>query len=143
MRFWDSSALLPLLVIEPESERLAELMREDPAAAIWWATPVECASALARLEREGHLSAPGWDAAAARLRTARRQWTEVPPIERVRAQAVRLLRLHPLRTADALQLAAAVVLADFEPQTLPFVTLDERLATAAHREGFEVLGMGG
>lgn len=51
------------------------------------------------------------------------------------------MRLHPLRAADALQLAAALVLSDFEPRTLPFVTLDDRLASAARREGFEVQGV--
>jgi len=56
-------------------------------------------------------------------------------------QAIRLLRLHPLRAADAQQLAAALVLSDFEPRTLPFVTLDGQLAAAARREGFEVLGL--
>ncbi len=140
MRFWDSSALLPLLVPEARSERLVELMREDAGAAVWWATPVECVSALARMEREGRMSEADWGTARERLRAAARGWTEVPPVERVRSQATRLLRLHPLRAADSLQLAAAVVLADFEPGTLPFVTLDAQLAKAASREGFEVLG---
>lgn len=52
---------------------------------------------------------------------------------------MRLLRIHELRAADALQLAAALVLAVFDPKTLPFVTLDACLATAAEREGFAVL----
>ncbi|HEX9581181.1 MAG TPA: PIN domain-containing protein, partial [Gemmatimonadales bacterium] len=138
MRFWDTSAILPLLVEESHTKAMVELMRDDPAAAVWWLTPVECWSALARLEREGRLTEVGVAAAAALLREAARRWTEVPPLERIRDQASRLLRLHPLRAADALQLAAAVVLADFEPQALPVVTLDDRLAAAARREGFEV-----
>lgn len=142
MRFWDASAVLPLLVPEPRSDALSELVRDDPATAVWWATPVECASALARLERERRLSEAGWQAASERLAEAGRGWTEVPPIDRVRDQAIRVLRLHSLRSADALQLAAAIVLADFEPKTLPFVTLDQPLAAAARREGFEVLGTG-
>ena len=141
MRFSDSSTLMPLLVPEARSDQLVALMRNDPAAAVWWATPVECASALARLEREGRLAETERKAAAQRLSRAARGWTEVPPIERVRDQATRLLRLHPLRAADALQLGAALVLADFEPRTLPFVTLDAQLGAAAGREGFEVLGL--
>lgn len=140
MRFWDSSAVLPLLVPDERSAELAELFRDDPAAAVSWATPVECASALARLERERRVTEAGWQAATERLRAAARGWTEVPPIDKVRDQATRLLRLHSLRAADALQLAAALVLADFEPRTLPLVTLDLQLAAAARREGFEVLG---
>jgi len=140
VRFWDSSALLLLLVPEERSAALTELFRDDPAVAVWWATPVECASALARLERERRVTEAGWQAATERLRAAARGWTEVPPIDKVRDQATRLLRLHSLRAADALQLAAALVLADFEPRTLPLVTLDLQLAAAARREGFEVLG---
>lgn len=140
MRFWDASAILPLLVEEPQTKAMVALMGDDPAAAVWWLTPVECWSALARLEREQRLTDVGVAAAAALLREAARRWTEVPPIERVRDQAARLLRLHPLRTADALQLAAALVLADFDARTLPLVTLDLQLAAAARREGFEVLG---
>lgn len=140
MRFWDSSALLPLLVQEPRTPAMIALLRNDPAAAVWWLTPVECWSALARLEREQRLSEEQVAEAAALLEESARRWTEVPPIERVRDQAARLLRLHPLRAGDALQLAAALVLSDFEPRTLPVVTLDDRLATAARREGFVVLG---
>lgn len=125
---------------ERRSEELSELLREDPAAAVWWATPVECGSALARLEREQRLTEAGRRAAWERLVEAGRSWIEVPPIERVREQGIRVLQLHPLRAADALQLAAAIVLADFEPKALPFVTLDETLAAAARREGFPVLG---
>jgi predicted nucleic acid-binding protein len=140
VRFWDSSAVLALLVPERRSDALADLLREDPAAAVWWATPVECASALARLERERRLTVTGSAMAAELLQEAARGWAEVPPVERVRDQAMRLLRLHALRAADALQLAAAIVLADFDPKTLPFVTLDRHLGAAARREGFEVLG---
>jgi len=140
MRFWDSSAVLPLLVDEPRTAAMVALQVEDPAAAVWWLTPVECWSALGRLERERRLTEDGVTAAARLLAEAARRWTEVPPIDRVRDQAARLVRLHPLRAADALQLAAALVLSDFDPGTLPFVTLDDRLASAARREGFEVLG---
>lgn len=139
MRFWDSSAVLPLLVEEQRSPVLTDVFRDDPAAAVWWGTLIECSSALARLERERVLSERDWEVAHARLIHAAKGWTEVPPLERVREQARRLVRLHPLRAADSLQLAAAVVLADFEPATLPFVTLDSRLAAAARREGFEVM----
>lgn len=141
MRFWDTSALVPLLVPEERSDRLTALMREDPGAAVWWITPVECASALARLAREDRLSREDLALAAGRLSAAAARWSEVPPTEPIRDQAQRMLRLHALRAADALQLAAALVLAEFDPKTLPFVTLDARLAAAAEREGFEVLGM--
>lgn len=140
MKFWDTSALLPLIVEEPRTKAMEALLRDDPAAAVWWLTPVECWSALARLEREQRLTEQEVAQSARLLDEAARRWTEVPPIERVRDQASRLLRVHPLRAADALQLAAALVLSDFEPRALPLVTLDDRLATAARREGFAVFG---
>jgi uncharacterized protein len=140
VKFWDASALVPLLVQEARTPVMAGLLREDPAAAVWWLTPVECVSALARMVREARLTPDQGRASSVLLDDAARQWTEVPPLDRVRDQARRLLGLHPLTSADALQLAAALVLCDFETRTLPFVTLDARLGAAAQREGFEVLG---
>jgi hypothetical protein len=66
-------------------------------------------------------------------------WREVQPVGRVRQVATRLLRVHPLRAGDALQLGAAIVASEDQPATLPIVTLDDRLAQAAEREGFMVL----
>lgn len=141
MRFWDASAVVPLLVQEARTPVLEGLFREDPAAAVWWLTPLECVSALARMVREQRLTPDQARAASGLLDGAARQWTEVPPLDRVRDQARRLVGLHPLRAADSLQLAAALVLCDFETRSLPFVTLDGQLGAAAQREGFEVLGM--
>jgi predicted nucleic acid-binding protein len=114
---------------------------DDPAPAVWWLTSLECWSALARMQRERRLDAEQAQTCAALLDDVARAWTEVPPLDRVRDQARRLVGLHPLKAAEALQLAAALVLSDFEPKTLPFVTLDAQLAAAARREGFEVLGL--
>ena len=139
MRFWDTSAIVPLLVPGPRTRRLESELRDDPAVAVWWGTLVECASALTRLEREGRLTEPGTRTAMDRLGAARPGWTEVPPVERVREQAMRMLRVHPLRAADALQLGAALLLANLSPASLPFVTCDAQLAGAARREGFPVV----
>lgn len=139
MRYWDSSALLPLLVRESTSEIAAELLADDPAVVTWWGTPVECVSALTRLERQSQLESDDLAAALARLRAASADWSEVPATPLVREQAIRLLRVHTLRASDALQLAAAVVAADFQPSAIDFVTLDTRQAQAAEREGFTVL----
>lgn len=73
------------------------------------------------------------------LRTLHETWTEVEPANAVREQAGRILRLHPLRAADALQLAAALVWCQGDPLQQEFVCLDQRLRVAARREGFTVL----
>ncbi len=102
---------------------------------VWWGTPVECSSALARREREGALRAPEVAGALTRLRALTDSWEEVLPSEPVRGLAQRLLRVHDLRASDSLQLAAALTAAEREPGTLEFVSLDERLNGAAEREG--------
>lgn len=136
MKYWDSSALIRLLVTEEASGEMDALLRDDPAIVTWWGTSVECVSALARLERDGALAADDVRSALERLRQASHGWVEVPATDDVRDQAIRLLRSHRLREADALQLAAAVVASDFQASTLEFVSLDARQREAAEREGF-------
>jgi uncharacterized protein len=139
VRFWDASSIVHLLVTQPASAAVTAAFERDPLIVAWWGTEVECTSAISRLEREGRLAAPDAAVAYRRLELHATSWQEVAPSERLKKTAQRLLRVHPLRAADALQLAAAIVAADGEPGTLPFVTLDERLARAAEREGFPVI----
>ncbi len=138
MRYWDSSALLPLLVQESTSEQMLRHATSDPAMVTWWGTRVECVSAVARLERDGQLPSGEVRAALARLDAMSQEWSEVPALEELRDHATRLLRTHRLRAADALQLASAIIAADGSARTLPFMTLDMRLAEAADREGFDL-----
>lgn len=139
MRFWDSSAVLPLLVREPTSARLLARLAEDQTIVVWWGTRVECVSALARLERDGALSSGALSTALADLRCLEACWYEIEPGDVLREHAERLLRVHPVRAADALQLAAAVLAAQHRPSALPFVSLDARLAAVAGREGFPLV----
>ena len=74
MKFWDASAVVPLVVSEPPSDALIGLLEADAAMVVWWGTPVEIASALARREREGALSADGATRALERLRSTARAW---------------------------------------------------------------------
>ena len=105
----------------------------------WWGSRVECASALARLERDALLDGKDVALAFDRLKQLADCWHEIEPSEIVRENAVRFLRVHPLRAADALQLAAAFVAAERRPSSLELVTLDGRLAEAALKEGFELV----
>jgi hypothetical protein len=139
VRFWDSSALTPLLLNEPTTVVVRRLRAADPAIVLWWATPVECASALARRVRDGQLT-PGMAAqATARMTRLLATVRQVQPTDRVRDEARRLLNLHSLRAADALQLAAAVVWAGHRPSGAELVCLDQRLRSAAQGEGFSIL----
>jgi predicted nucleic acid-binding protein len=138
LRFWDSSAVVPLIVAEASTDTVQSIAADDPVMCVWWGTEVECVSAVARLEREDALTEGATMAALERLGSLAEAWNEVQPVAAVRGTARRLLRVHPLRAADALQLAAAVVAAEGVPASLDLVTLDERLAAAARREGFAV-----
>jgi len=138
VKFWDASALVPLLVAQAASVRLRALAAKDSAMFVWWGSEIECVSALARLERDGAFEPQAMAAGLKNLRQLADDWDEVDPSDAVRETARRFLRVHPLRTSDALQLAAAFVAADRRPSTLEIVTLDERLATAARKEGFAV-----
>ena len=139
MRFWDPSALVPIIVDEPTASAIRDLLRSDPLVAVAWHSEVECASAIARLERTGGLTADATDQAFRRLDALRSEWTPTQPTETIRRAAIRLLRLHDLRAADALQLASALAAAEGHPGSLEFVALDDRLVTAARREGFPVV----
>ncbi len=136
MTFWDSSAVVPLLVAEPTTAALVTRYREDSDVVVWWATPPECTSAIARLERETALTSRGAAEALVRLDALSLGWLQVEPLDEVREVARRMLRVHPLRAADALQLAAAFLAAERRPSTLAFVSLDARLTDAARKEGF-------
>lgn len=138
MKFWDSSALVPLLVEEASTAPLQTLYLGEPGTITWWSTPVECASALARLEREGRLDPKAATEAFERLDALAEHWHRIEPVEAVLETARRFLRVHPLRAADSLQLAAAFLAAEGRPSTLELVCLDDRLVTAAQREGFVV-----
>ena len=139
MRFWDSSALVALLVDEPDSARRAKQLGEDPVPAVWWATPVECESAVQRRLREGALDTAGARTARERLADLAAAWYETPPTPVLRTLATRLVRTHPLRAADAVQLAAALALASALRRQIGFVCGDDRLAAAAETEGLPVI----
>jgi predicted nucleic acid-binding protein len=138
VRFWDASAVVPLIVAETTTPALQALAAADPVMVVWWGTEVECASAVARLEREAAIEPSAAELAFGRLTRLADAWHEVESSESLRETAVRFVRVHPLRAADALQLAAAFAAAERRPSTLDVVTLDERLAAAARREGFAV-----
>jgi predicted nucleic acid-binding protein len=139
VKFWDASALVPLLVAEPVTRRLQALAARDPDMLAWWGSAVECASAVARLERAGQFDARGAALAFDRLKQFSEGWHEIEPSEVLRENAIRFLRVHALRAADALQLAAAFIAAERRPPSLDLVSLDDRLADAARKEGFSLI----
>lgn len=138
VNFWDTSALVSLLVRESDSEvREAELLAGDPVV-VWWGTRLELRSALERRRREQVLSEAAHAAAARRLEALRKQWVVVGPSEFCLERADRLVTIHPLRAADAFQLSAALLACEEHTREAEFHCSDKRLSEAAEREGFRV-----
>jgi predicted nucleic acid-binding protein len=139
VKFWDTSAIVPLCVAEPATPQVRELVDTDQSLVVWWATRTECVSAFARRRRDGHLSAQAERRARHVLAAIAAEWSEVLPSESLRLRGERLLAVHPLRAADAFQLAAALLWSRGDTATHAIVSFDERLREAASREGFHVL----
>jgi hypothetical protein len=139
VKFWDTSAIVPLCVTEPATPQVRKLVDADPSLVVWWATRTECVSAFTRRRRDGHLSAQAERRARDVLAAIAAEWSEVLPSESLRLRSERLLAVHPLRAADAFQLAAALLWSRGDTATHAIVSFDERLREAASREGFQVL----
>lgn len=139
MTFWDSSAIVPLCVNEPVTSTVKAILAKDPYAVVWWATRTECLSALARQTREGGVTSAGERQARQVLETLAKSWTEIQPTDGLRGAAERLLAVHPLRAADAFQLAAALQWCRGQTAGMSIVCFDDRLRDAAHKEGFDLL----
>ena len=140
MRFWDASALVALVIEDEFTDRTRRWNHEDPEISVWCLTATEICSAVARRRHEGKLGSPDVRRARERLADLTVAWHEIDDIPSVRQRAARLLEVHRLRAADALQLAAALVAVQDRPETAPIVTMDTRLAMAADIEGFTVIG---
>ncbi len=139
MTFWDTSALLALAFDDPRRSLAVSTLETDDRMAVWWGASVEYFSAVARREREGSLTAGGVAEALDRVAALSQVWYEVQPSRQIKLFAHRLLRVHPLRAADSLQLAAALAVAEGDPSGVGFVCFDTRLTDAAAREGFAIL----
>jgi uncharacterized protein with PIN domain len=139
LRFWDASAILPLIVEEPGSKLARGWLREDQDVMLWGLTRLELASAIERRAREGLLRSPERAAALRRAQRIADDAHEVVDLAAVRARGAAVLARHALRAADAAQLGAALLVADPEYASLTMVVLDRRLAAAAEREGLSVL----
>ncbi len=145
MRFWDSSAVVPLIVEESASLACRRLLRADSDVVVWALTRVEVHSTLQRLRRMRLLEGQSVRRAELRLDRLSGRWDEVVALEAARDEAERLLDAHGnlnLRAADAMQLGAALVSCEGRPRRRAFVTLDEDLGRAAKTEGFDVITPG-
>ena len=137
MRYWDTSAVVSLLLSEQASAPAWESLEADSEMAVWWGTRVECLSAIHRRERERSIGSDQVAGALATLEELAEGWTEIRPTDAVRAEADRAVAVHELTAADAFQLAAAIAWRGPPDNRRGFVCLDRQLAERARREGFD------
>lgn len=137
--FWDSSAIIPLCIEEPQARVIRDILKKDNAIAVWWGSLIECYSVFARLRRGRLLKPAEEDQVREEFALLSNAWTEIEPSEDIRNNAARLLLLHPLHAADSLQLSAALIWANKSPKGHHFVCLDQGLREAARKEGFKLL----
>jgi predicted nucleic acid-binding protein len=138
--FWDSSALVPLCIQESTSRQVRSHLRKF-APVVWWASPLEVHSAVARLHRSGAVNDMEKQGALSRLAFLRRGWREILPGDPLRELASRLLDVYTLRASDSLQLAAALTWCQQQPNQRRFICGDQRLCDAAEAAGFVVVAL--
>ena len=138
--FWDTSGIVPLCCLQLQSDRARQTTRLYSRQVVWWSTAVEAISAFNRLVRERYATTKESRQALDRLEYLRRRWNEIQPTEDGHT-AERLLGVHKLRAADALQLAAALVWCGNHPRGRFFICADGDLSNAADGEGFTVVSL--
>jgi predicted nucleic acid-binding protein len=138
--FWDSSALVALCIEERTSRQVRSHLRKF-APVVWWASPVEVHSAVARLHRSGAVNDIERQGALSRLALLRRSWREILPDDPLRELGSRLLDVYTLRASDSLQLAAALTWCQQRPAQRKFISGDQRLCEAAEAAGFAVIAL--
>lgn len=139
MRYWDSSALVALHVEQSATTHVRDLYAKDPDVLTWVLSDVEVRSGIARLGRDGAMGPSEVQTAIARVEAFWESVHEISLVETVKPRAKRLLGVHPLKAADALQLGAALAAVYDNPLGWEFVCLDRGLGAAARREGFSVI----
>jgi len=134
--FWDASALVPLCVRQSITPRAIALYKIHDAV-VWWATPVEIASALARLVRMKQLDSSDWTKARKLAKRLADSWSVIQPSDALRAKSIDLVERFDLRGADSFQLAAALAWCEGAAQGRTFLTTDKKLREAALLSGFD------
>ena len=140
--FLDASAFVKLLVQEEGTPALIRLMEvtEDNRKLISAATPLEVYAALKRRERAGDLALEDSEAARTVLRIEAARMVQQPLNPAVVEAARQMLDRYDLRSAQALQLGAALVAREmFQGLEIVFLSAQPRLREAATSERFTTL----
>ena len=140
--FWDTSAIVPLCVLQDSTQAARQANISFPIRMIWWGTVVEMRSSFARLKKVGELDDSAFDIAARKWLGIANRSRVVPPVSALLDIASELPEEYGIRALDAFQLAAALIWCNKRPRNRPFVCADKRLSVAAKDAGFEVIEVG-
>ena len=138
MKFWDTPALVPLITKEEQTPRMQQVIESDRNVAVSFITPVELTSTIWRRGRRWH-DETSFRRSLFKIAEFEANWTMLDDFEPTIKLARQLITKYVLRTGDAIQLAAALLLVEDHPEDLPFVSLDTDLSRAAREEGFPVV----
>lgn len=138
MKFWDTSALVPLITKEERTPDCQRIIGTDRNVAVSFITPLELTSTIWKRGRRW-IDQAAFRRSLFKIAEFESNWTNVDDAEDILKLARQLITLYVLRSSDAIQLAAALHLVDDHPEDLPFVSLDNDLRRAARSEGFAVL----
>lgn len=133
--YFDTSAFIPLIIDEPNSDSCDRLWNEATRIVSVRLLYVETRAALARAHRLGRLSQRALASAVALLDDLSAQVDHVEVTERLVRMAGALAEEQQLRGYDAVHLAAAQAVAD---QDTIFASGDQQLIAAATRVGLSV-----
>jgi predicted nucleic acid-binding protein len=137
-RYFDASALVKRYVREAGSRMVRRLLASGIVATSRL-SEVEVTFGIVRRAREGAFTAARRDRALAGFQRDMPALAVVEVIPEVTADARTLLLRHPLRAADAIQLASCLYLQRQLNQSVPFVAFDQRLLDAARTEGVAIV----
>jgi predicted nucleic acid-binding protein len=138
MVYFDSSAVVALYVAQAISPNARRTRRTASAIATSWLTCAEVLATMRLLRRRGLLTTASEQLATSRFLVDWSSFQRLLLDRRVAAHIRRLLPAHPLKGADAVQLASALIVARRAADGgLPFsfATDDRTLARAAVAEG--------
>mgnify|MGYP001627467916 CR=1 FL=1 len=136
--YFDTSAIVPLLVLEPTTDLCTRLWNEAERVVTCRLAYPETRAALASAHRAGRLSGPQLRGVVAELDSSFEEVDILEVDDRLARIAGDLAERHALRGYDAVHLAAALAIADAD---LVFVTGDTDLGAAATDAGLAVARM--
>lgn len=138
MRYYDTSALVKQYLQEAGSKLVLELLKSGEKVYTASLTYAETHAAFSRRTREGRLTRETTKRLALRFDKDWESYDIVVLSENVFRLARQMLYRHPLRSADAIHLASALLLARTSTRSSwSFVCADGRLCDAAKSEGFQ------